>query len=146
MILSRSPTLNRVLQIGGLALASLALAIVILMIAAFFQLSQARAQDHNHPAADITIHEKFYSTWMMPDRPQVSCCNRQDCYPTEVRFRDGFWEAKRREDGIYVRVPWEKVEKNRDSPDGRNHVCMPPPNSRAYLGMEVFCFALGGGM
>jgi hypothetical protein len=136
--------LNRALYIGGLSFAGLALAIVILMIAAFCQLSQVRAQDHHHPAADVVIHEKFYSTWMMPDRPEISCCNRQDCYPTEVRFRDGFWEAKRREDGIYVRVPWEKVEKNRDSPDGRNHVCMPPPN-RGYQGAEVFCFALGSG-
>ena len=137
-------SLNRLLRIGGLALAGLALAIAILMIAAFFQLSQAHAQEHNHPAADAAIHEKFYSSWMMPDRPEISCCNRQDCYPTEVRFRDGFWEAKRREDGVYVRVPWEKVEKNRDSPDGRNHVCMPPPN-RGYQGAEVFCFALGSG-
>jgi hypothetical protein len=145
MISPGSPRLNRVLKIGGLAPVSLALVIAILMIAAFFQVSQARAQDHNHPAADVAIHEKFYSTWMMPDRPEVSCCNRQDCYPTEVRFREGFWEAKRREDGVYVRVPWEKVEKNRDSPDGRNHVCMPPPNHRGYLGMQVFCLALGSG-
>ena len=123
---------------------SLTLVLAILMIAACFQPSQARAQDHNHPPADVVIHEKFYSTWMMPDRPDLSCCNRQDCYPTEVRFRDGFWEAKRREDGAYVRVPWEKVEKNRDNPDGRNHVCMPPPD-RGVQRQEVFCFVLGSG-
>jgi hypothetical protein len=121
-----------------------ALALAILTIAACFQPSQARAQDHNHPPADVAIHERFYSTWMMPDRPDLSCCNRQDCYPTEVRFRDGFWEARRREDGAYIRVPWEKVENNRDNPDGRNHVCMPPPD-RGPQGREVFCFALGSG-
>jgi len=120
------------------------LALAIPTIAAGFQPSQARAQDHHHPPADVAIHEKFYSTWMMPDRPDLSCCTRQDCYPTEVRFRDGFWEAKRREDGVYIRVPWEKVERNRDNPDGRNHVCMPPPN-RSPRGKDVFCFALGGG-
>jgi hypothetical protein len=64
----------------------------------------------------------------------------------EIRFREGFWEAKRREDGVYIRVPWKKVERNRDSPDGRNHVCMPPRNHQGHLGMEVFCFALGRGM
>jgi hypothetical protein len=117
---------------------------VILMIAACFHPSPARAQDHHHPPADAAIHEQFYSTWMMPDRPGLSCCNRQDCYPTEVRFRDGYWEAKRREDGAYIRVPWEKVEQNRDNPDGRNHVCMPPPD-RGVQGREVFCFALGSG-
>jgi len=31
------------------------------------------------------LHEMFYSTWMMPDHPNVSCCNKQDCYPTEAR-------------------------------------------------------------
>jgi hypothetical protein len=96
------------------------------------------------PQADTAIHEKFYSSWMMPDRPDRSCCNKQDCYPTEVRYRDGFWEAKRREDGRYIWIPWEKVESHRNNPDGRNHVCMPPPE-RAYNGGEVFCFALGAG-
>lgn len=120
------------------------LALAVLMFAACLQPFQARAQDHNHPGADAAIHERFYSTWMMPDKPNISCCNRQDCYPTEVRFRDGFWEAKRREDGRYIRIPWEKVEQNRDNPDGRSHVCMPPPY-RGYQDAEVFCFTLGGG-
>ena len=72
---------------------------------AYFELSQAQTQQQDsaharhHPPADIPIHEKFYSNWMMPDRPTASCCNNRDCYPTEVRFRDGFWEARRREDG-----------------------------------------------
>jgi hypothetical protein len=26
-------------------------------------------------------------------------------------------------------VPPQKIERNRDNPDGRNHVCMPPPAS-----------------
>src|SRR4029077_194248 len=105
---------RRALKIGGLALAVLVLALAILLFASYFQLSQAHAEEHNHPAADVPIHEKFYSNWMMPDNPNRSCCNRQDCYPTEIRYRDGFWEAKRREDGRYVRVPWEKVEQRRD--------------------------------
>ena len=111
-------------------------------VVSYVQLSQA--QEHHHPPADTPIHEKFYSSWMMPDRPDRSCCNKRDCYPTEVRYRDGFWEAKRREDGRYIRIPWEKVESHRNNPDGRNHVCMPPPD-RAYNGGEVFCFALGTG-
>jgi hypothetical protein len=120
-------------------------ALAALAFASSFQLSQARAEDHHHPAADVPIHEQFYSSWMMPDKPERSCCNKRDCYPTEARYRDGFWEARRREDGQYVRVPWEKVEQNRDNPDGRNHVCMPPPSPN-YYGDEVYCFALGGGI
>jgi hypothetical protein len=154
--------LKRARDIGGLALLTLALALAVLMIAGHFQLSQAQeshdqlhdqlheqagaqsSAHHNHPPQDALLHEQFYSTWMMPDHPERSCCNKQDCYPTEARFRDGFWEAKRREDGQYVRIPWEKVEQRRDNPDGRNHVCMPSPE-RSWRGDEVYCFVLGGG-
>jgi hypothetical protein len=41
---------------------------------------------------------------------------------------DGNLYAKRREDGKYILIPPEKVEHNRDNPDGRNHLCTPPPN------------------
>jgi len=119
----------------------------VVPIAAVWTLSSipfARAQDHHHPPQDAELHEKFYSTWMMPDNPNRSCCNRHDCYPTEVRYRDGHWEARRREDGRFIRVPREKIEQRRDNPDGRSHVCMPPPNL-GYRDDEVFCFTLGGG-
>ena len=92
------------------------------------------------------MHEKFYSTWFMPDAPTRSCCNKADCYPTEVRFQSGQWHARRREDGIYVPIPWQKVERNRDNPDGRNHVCMPPPTATYYPPNTVFCFSLGAGI
>jgi hypothetical protein len=39
--------------------------------------------------------------------------------------------------------PPEKVERNRDNPDGRNHLCAPPPNV-LHPSDTVFCFALGG--
>jgi hypothetical protein len=133
---------KRTLSVAAVTLAVLVVAFVVLVVSSYFELSQA--QEHHHPPADAQLHEKFYSSWMMPDKPYRSCCNKQDCYPTEVRYRDGFWEAKRREDGRYIRIPWEKVEQNRGNPDGRNHVCMPPP-SRAHDGGEVFCFSLGAG-
>ena len=62
----------------------------------------AQAQDaglHHHPPQDQLLHEKFYSTWHMPDNPAVSCCNDADCYPTEITYVDGNLYAKRREDG-----------------------------------------------
>ena len=99
-----------------------------------------------HPAADLPTHEKFYSTWFMPDQPNKSCCNKADCYPTEVKFHNGQWFAQRREDGKFIPVPWTKVERNRDNPDGMNHVCMPPPTATSYQPNTVFCFALGGGI
>ena len=105
--------------------------------------AQGRAALHRHPPQDQFLHEKFYSTWQMPDRPSVSCCGNADCYPTEIEYVDGNIYAKRREDGKYIPIPPEKVERNRDNPDGRNHLCAPPPN--AYHPSDtVFCFALGG--
>ncbi|WP_245284402.1 hypothetical protein [Bradyrhizobium sp. WSM2254] len=96
----------------------------------------------HHPPQDQLLHEKFYSSWHMPDNPVLSCCNSADCYPTEVRYVDGRIYARRREDGKYILIPSQKVERNRDNPDGRNHLCAPPPS--ASLVDTVYCFALGG--
>ena len=104
---------------------------------------QSHAARH-HPPQDQPLHEKFYSTWHMPDHPTVSCCNDADCYPTEIKYIDGNIFAKRREDGRYIPIPTEKVERNRDNPDGRNHPCAPPPSAGFRRSDTVFCFALGG--
>src|SRR5207247_3943184 len=93
----------------------------------FFAGSTAVAQ-HNHPPQDEALHEKFYSGWYMPDNPSMSCCNKADCYPTEIKYISGSIYARRREDGKYILIPPQKVERNRDNPDGRNHLCAPPPN------------------
>ena len=109
----------------------------------------ALAQDHqddvarHHPPQDMPLHERFYSTWHMPDHPNVGCCNDADCYPTEIEYADGNIYAKRREDGKYILIPPEKIERNRDNPDGRNHLCAPPPSGLPPSD-TVFCFALGG--
>jgi hypothetical protein len=102
----------------------------------------AHAQEHHHPPQDVQLHEKFYSTWYRPDQPTKSCCNKQDCYPTEIKYVGKGLFARPREDGEWIVVPPQKIERNRDNPDGRNHVCMPPPN-HSQAG-SVFCFSLGG--
>jgi hypothetical protein len=125
-------------------ISSVALAIIALAGSAV----PAIAQEHEHrvhPAADMPLHERFYSTWYMPDQPTKSCCNKADCYPTQVKFQDGQWWALRREDGRYIPVPWSKVEQRRDNPDGRNHLCAPPPSSH-HAPNTIFCFALGSGI
>lgn len=103
----------------------------------FFSVA-ARSQEHHHPPQDAAIHELFYKDWMRPDQPKMSCCNNQDCYPAEARIRGGMWEARQRETGNWVRIPIEKIEQFRDSPDGRNHVCMSPWG-------HVYCFITGAG-
>lgn len=105
----------------------------------------ASAQDHHHPPADVALHEQFYSTWMRPDLPSASCCNRADCYPAEARFQNGHWHARRREDGAWLVVPTKKIELNRDSPDGRNHLCAPPPARESNYENGVICFIAGSG-
>jgi hypothetical protein len=87
----------------------------------------------------MKLARKFYSTWYMPDNPARSCCNNADCYPTEIKYVGGNIYARRREDGQYILIPPQKVERNRDNPDGRNHLCAPPPN-RYYPSDTVFCF------
>ena len=99
--------------------------------------------DRHHPPQDQALHERFYSTWHMPDNPTVSCCNNADCYPTDIKYVDGRLYAKRREDGKFILVPPQKVERNRDNPDGRNHLCAPPPSVTSPSD-TVYCFALGG--
>jgi hypothetical protein len=129
---------RRILDCAMLCGASTLLAFVIVIIIG----AAASAQEHHHPKEHEELHYRFYSTWMMPDNPKRSCCNQQDCYPTEARYSNGTWYAKRREDGKWLRVPPEKVEQNRDSPDGRSHICAPP----ASLGADtVFCFKEGSG-
>jgi hypothetical protein len=108
--------------------------------------SEAWAQQHHHPAPDEAIHEKFYSTWFMPDNPTKSCCNKMDCYPTEIKIEGNNIFARRREDGKWLLIPSRKVERNRDNPDGRNHLCAPAPTATGYPPDTVFCFALGGGI
>ena len=108
--------------------------------------TQAYTQDHHHPPQDVALHEKFYMTWYMPDNPTKSCCNKADCYPTEVTYRDGQIYAMRREDHKWMRVPPEKIEQHRDNPDGRNHMCAPPPPSISSLPDTIYCFALGTGI
>ncbi len=116
--------------------------IAVLLLFAAFPVG-ALGQDHRHPPQDEPLHERFYSTWYMPDEPHKSCCNKADCYPTEIKIVAGKIFAQRREDGKWLAIPDRKVERNRDNPDGRNHLCAAPPIT--VNDDRVFCFALGGG-
>lgn len=95
-----------------------------------------------HPPEHMLLHEQFYSTWMIAPARTHSCCNNQDCYPTQFRHERGKWWALRREDGAWVEVPAIRLEHNqadsRDSPDGQGHVCMNPDGF-------IFCAVLGSG-
>ena len=71
------------------------------------------------------------------------CC----LFAIKAQTQDGQSRAGLRhhppQDGKYIPIPPDKVERNRDNPDGRNHLCAPPPNV-LHPSNTVFCFALGG--
>lgn len=109
--------------------------------------ARPKAEEHRHPPADADLHDKFYSTWMMPDHPKISCCNKADCYPTEAKFENGNWYGKRREDGKWLLIPPRKIEQLRDMPDARAHMCAPHPSDMRFMGKDtVFCFGISPGI
>jgi hypothetical protein len=101
----------------------------------------AQAQEIHHHAGVSPAVDRFYSTWFRPDKPNQSCCNKIDCYSTQARYRNGGWEALQRETGNWIKVPPQKIEHNRDNPDGQTHVCM----QASQVDPQVLCFILGGG-
>jgi hypothetical protein len=108
----------------------------------FLGIGAAVAQEHHHPQQDQEIHEKFYSTWMMPDNRNVSCCHNEDCAPAESKYEDGQWLARKVGDtGNFTPIPPQKIERDRDTPDGRSHLC----SRSAWPGMSIFCFIPGAG-
>ena len=106
----------------------------------------ARAE---HKPEHMALHHQFYATWMMPDNRAVSCCHDEDCEPAEAYQKDGFWYARKisevYEHPEYTKIPPQKVETERDSPDGQSHICGRRYNGFAGPGMSVFCFVPGNG-
>jgi hypothetical protein len=102
-------------------------------------------EPHKHRPQDLDIHYKFYNTWKMPSNREISCCHEQDCAPAEARqLSNGQWEARQLGDtGNFTPIPPEKVEYDRDSPDGRNHLC----GRRLGIGNDfyVYCFIAANG-
>jgi hypothetical protein len=108
--------------------------------------STAIAQQHHHPPHDQAIHERFYSTWMMPDNRKLPCCSDKDCAPAESKLENGHWVARKIDDDYWIDVPPEAVEHERVSPDGRSHLCSEMYMVR-LLGLvdKVYCFIPGAG-
>ena len=125
----------RWIMIGAVVVVSL----MFVVVAAFAD------EPHKHRPQDLEIHKRFYNTWTMPDNRAISCCHDQDCQPAEAHQKpDGTWEARQEGDqGSFTPIPPKKVEQDRDSPDGRNHLC----GRRLGIGNDfyVYCFIAGAG-
>jgi hypothetical protein len=98
----------------------------------------AYSADHHHPPEHAELHSRYYSTWERPDQPGVSCCSDKDCAPAEARMVGGQWQARHIGTETWFPIPDAKIERNRESPDGRNHLC--------ELAGMVFCFVAGAGI
>ena len=120
---------------------------------------QAAAGATRHAPEDVPLHRSFYADWKRKS-DGGSCCNDGDCYPTAAHYDPAraVWYAKRREDGKWLRIPkyvFNQATDTRRSPDGRPHLCAPPPkiNIERDLGTprhglwsgEVICFTPGVG-
>jgi hypothetical protein len=117
-------------------------------VAILLLLPLAHAQ-HMHTDGSIVPKgdEQFVMGWMRRDMPQSSCCNFSDCWPAEMRVRNGGVEARHipRGPGLphgpWLEIPEIKNEQNyadpRESPSGLNYMCA--------LGASVLCFTAGAG-
>jgi hypothetical protein len=83
-----------------------------------------------------------YTGWRQP-KTGISCCSSVehaggDCAPVQARYKDGKWHAQSHWDGKWLEVPDDVILSDRDSFDGRPHMCE-TKNSRTIL-----CFVPGG--
>lgn len=124
--------------------------LAVTIVGILFVLStHALAQEHRHPLVNAEAkYPDFYSTWNRPDDPKVSCCNKYDCFPAEIRHEDGKLYVKSQWDGEWVEMPPEKIDRSREAPDGQNHACLSAPtyeDGAYYKGNRPICFMYGQG-
>jgi hypothetical protein len=106
--------------------------------AALFALP-VKSQQGVHGEGHAQLHHWYTS---LHDKAGRSCCNMQDCRPTEARVRNGAVEML--VDGEWTVVPPEKIL-NKASPDLGSHVCSPAPTG-LYPKGHVFCAVIGSGV
>ena len=99
---------------------------------------EARHAERHHRPQDQALHEKFYSTWRMPDNPAVSCCNDADCYPTEIKYIDG---------RLYVEAPRGRKVHPRAGAEGgaeqgQSRRQKPPLRAAAHRLRAIRCWLL----
>ncbi|MCC7047211.1 MAG: hypothetical protein IT562_10900 [Alphaproteobacteria bacterium] len=125
------------MTVRGFVVAMLLASVAMIVLGGF-----ARSQEvHTHHGRTTpNAVDRFYSTWMKPDRPNESCCNKQDCDTAEVKQIAGIWWARRPTDKRWVMVPPEKIDQHRDSPDGGNHFCATKTDDPA-----PYCLVIGSG-
>jgi hypothetical protein len=109
------------------------------ILAALF-IGNVKAEDHGgHTHAGAV--GKFYQNWMRPDNRNISCCHDKDCAPAQSKMINGKWQARNSDSEPWVEVPESRVERERDSPDGRSHLC----KAGTIGSVLVYCFLPANG-
>ena len=121
---------SRVCRLLGWQIFLQLFAIVLLLALAM----KAYGQEHHHPPQDAGLHAAYYATWR-----SGGCCGSGDCYPTKATWKNGGWQAVRREDGKLLSIPTSTIDYG-IIPDGRAHLCAPSPENVPMYEKEVFCF------
>jgi hypothetical protein len=91
----------------------------------------------HHGVGHDTWHEGFYSKLKRKDN-KTSCCNLNDCVPTQSRMMNDRYEVL--VEGEWTPVPQDVIQ-NVTAPDGGAHVCFPKA-STIYPKGTLFCVVL----
>lgn len=90
-------------------------------------------------------HAQYHDTYKLWKTPSGgSCCNNQDCRPTQARYEPtlGVWRVL--VDGVWCPVP-ASTRRPYASPDGRAHVCA-QKQAKGYSPCGgIICFVPGAG-
>lgn len=84
-------------------------------------------------------NDSWFESLEVPGSPGSRCCGGEDCLPTEDETRDNLWWA-RTPDGIWHRVPPERVITDRGNPVGPPILCSIPNPDGGYT---ILCFVPG---
>lgn len=104
-------------------------------------LEPVRAADGVHGVGHARNHD-VYKRWLTPSGG--SCCNNEDCRPTQARFDPALAAWQVLVDGVWCPVP-ESTRRPYPSPDGRAHVCaQKQANGYSPCG-GIICFVPGAG-
>lgn len=117
-----------------------AILIVVVLIALNSGPSRSQHAHGLHGDGHSVMHH-WYKTLKQPGTG-MSCCNDEDCRPTETRVVGDAVEVVI--DGEWAAVPPEKIVKT-PSPDLGSHVCAPKQKvSRSKP--HIFCVIIGSGV
>ncbi|SRR6266511_1866549 len=94
---------------------------IALLLSLSLASSAAAAQEGQYGIDHAKWHEDFYSKLVRKDT-KTSCCNLNDCRPTQSRMIGDHYEVK--VEGEWTPVPKGAIQSIM-APDGGAHVCAP---------------------